>query len=65
MNTKLIAILKSRKFWASLIGLAFVVLTAYVDPRSLPFTQDQIVSFILVVVGYVLSVALEDGLRAR
>ena len=65
MNSKLVAILKSRKFWASLVGLAFVVLTQYVPAESLPFTQDQIISFVLVIVGYVLSVALEDGLRAR
>jgi len=57
---KLIMLLKSRKFWASIVGLGMVILKAYVP--DFPVTEDQILALVLVLVSYILGTALEDGL---
>jgi len=53
-------ILKSRKFWALVVGLVVVFLgdRAGVDLPTLT-------AAVAVVVSYILGTALEDGLRAR
>lgn len=54
---KFLALLKSRKFWAAVVGLvvAFVGVRADVDAAALT-------SAVLVIVTYILGTALEDGL---
>lgn len=52
------SVLKSRKFWAALIGLIFVFFGARAG-----FQLDQVVQAVIVLVGYILGTALEDGLR--
>jgi len=53
-------LLKSRKFWAAVVGLAFVF---FGTRAEIPL--DQLVAAVAVVVTYILGTALEDGLRAR
>lgn len=60
---KLLSVLKSRKFWAALVGLVFVIVKAYVP--DLPVTEEQVAGFVYVLVAYILGTALEDGLRSR
>jgi hypothetical protein len=57
---KLVALLKSRKFWAALAGLAYLLFGSRggVDMPSL-------VAGVVVIVSYILGTALEDGLRAH
>ena len=56
-------IFKSRKFWAAVIGLAFVFVAEYVP--NFPFSQDQVTNFVYVIMTYIGAVALEDGLSKR
>jgi len=53
-------ILKSRKFWAAVIGLVFVFFGA----RAGVDTQGLIAA-VATIVSYILGTALEDGLRGR
>lgn len=57
--TKLYALLKSRKFWAAIVGLIFVF---FGERAGIPL--DQLIAAVAVVVTYILGTALEDGLRA-
>jgi hypothetical protein len=57
---KFLLLLKSRKFWASLIGLIYVFLHSFLP--DFPIPEDQLLSVVLLIVSYVLGTALEDGL---
>lgn len=57
---KFILLLKSRKFWAALVALIMLIVTAYVP--DFPFNEDQVQNFVFVVISYILGTALEDGL---
>lgn len=52
------ALLKSRKFWAAVIALTLLIARAYIN---LPFTDEQISSFVFVVIAYILGTTLEDA----
>jgi hypothetical protein len=56
-------LLGSRKFWAALIGLIFVVLGYFVP--DFPIPEEQIVNLVYVIVAYILGTALEDGLSRQ
>ena len=58
--SKLKLLLSSRKFWAALVGLVMVLVTHFVP--NFPLPEDQVLSFVLVIVSYILGTALEDGL---
>ncbi len=60
---KFIALLKSRKFWAALVGVALIIVKEY-DPQF-PLTEDQLTNLVYVVVAYIVGTSLEDGLSAR
>lgn len=55
-----IQILKSRKFWAAVVGLIFSVL-AVVAP-NFPLNEEAVSNAVSLLVAYILGVALEDGL---
>ena len=56
-------LLSSRKFWATLVGLVFMVIRA-VKP-GFPLDGDQLAGILALLVSYILGTALEDGLRAN
>lgn len=60
---KLVWVLRSRKFWASIVGLVSVLLVAF----GLPELPDEtLINAIVTIIGiYVGSVAVEDGLSNR
>ncbi len=60
---KLKDLLKSRKFWAAIIALAFVFIDAYVP--EFPFDADQVLAFVMIVIGYIFGTAIESGLHGR
>jgi hypothetical protein len=56
MDDKLVALLKSRKFWAAVVGLASVFLG---DRAGL--TPEQITGAIVLLVSYILGTGIEDS----
>ena len=56
-------LLSSRKFWATLVGLVFMVLR--VAKPDVPLDGDQLAGILALLVSYILGTALEDGLRAN
>lgn len=60
MQNKLMTLLKSRKFWAALVGLVMVVVKGYVP--DFPVSEDQVLALVMVLVAYILGTGLEDGL---
>ncbi len=62
-DNKILWVLRSRKFWASLIGLVSVILVA-LGYAELP--EEKIIDAIVTIIGiYVGSVAFEDGMARR
>lgn len=60
MENKWIELFKSRKFWASLIGMAFVFLG-----EKAGATPEQITDAVYLIVSFVLGLAYVDGQKAR
>ena len=60
ISSKLYFLLRSRKFWASLIAIAFIL----VGPRA-GISEAELTSGIVTIVAYILGTALEDGLRSQ
>ena len=56
---KWMLLLKSRKFWAAVVGLGLVIFRAY--QPNFPIDDDQLTKIILVLIAYILGTALEDG----
>lgn len=57
-------VLKSRKFWSAVVGLAAILYMSIVNGSELD--PDTVVTAIMGIVGaYMGSVALEDGLTGR
>ena len=55
--SKLALLVRSRKFWASLVGIAFIVL----GPRA-GISEAEITGGVATIVAYIMGTALEDGL---
>lgn len=63
MDSKLMWVLQSRKFWASAIGLALILITAWGQD---PYPTDMVVTAIMgVVAAFVAATAYEDGKQAE
>lgn len=56
-------LLSSRKFWATLVGLVFMIIKV-VKP-DFPLDGDQLAGILALLVSYILGTALEDGLSAN
>lgn len=61
--SKLTLLFSSRKFWAALVGLIFMVVKAWYP--DFPLDADQLAGIVALLVTYILGTALEDGLRAN
>jgi hypothetical protein len=60
---KLQLLLRSRKFWASVIGLIIIIVNAF--HPDLPLDSEQITEIVYVIISYILGTAIEDGLSAH
>ncbi len=61
--SKFLSLLRSRKFWAAVVGLALVIVRAYAP--DFPLQEEQVTAVVWVIAAYILGTGLEDGLRAR
>ena len=59
LEDKLSLLLRSRKFWATIVAIAFIAL----GPRA-GVDKQQLTNAVLAIVAYILGTALEDGLRS-
>ena len=56
-------LLKSRKFWAAVVGVIYsMIYTVWPD---FPVPEESVIGVVGTLVSYILSVALEDGLRGQ
>jgi hypothetical protein len=60
--SKWILLLKSRKFWAAVVGLGLVIFRAY--QPGFPIDDEQLSKIILVLIAYIIGTAFEDGAAA-
>lgn len=60
--SKFVVLLSSRKFWAALVGLIFMIIKVWYP--DFPLDADQLAGIVALLVSYILGTALEDGLRA-
>jgi len=58
--SKFMQLIRSRKFWAALIGLVLVVVKGF-EP-DFPIGEEELTSIIYVLVAYILGTGIEDGL---
>jgi len=56
---KWMRLLRSRKFWAALVGLGMVLVRAFAP--DFPLTDEQMVGLAVVLASYILGVAVEDA----
>jgi len=56
---KLGYVLRSRKFWAAVVGVFFVVIEA-INP-DFPISQDQLSNLVYLLIAYILGVAIEGA----
>ena len=59
VTDKLYYLLRSRKFWATVVGIVFIL----VGPRA-GVQGPELTSAVLTIVAYIVGTALEDGLRS-
>lgn len=55
---KLALMLRSRKFWAAIVGLAVVIVKAY--HPDFPLDEARLTDFVTLIAAYILGTALED-----
>lgn len=60
IQSKWMQLLRSRKFWAAVTGAVMVTVRVFVP--DFPLEDDQVLGIVVVIVGYILGTALEDGL---
>jgi uncharacterized membrane protein len=58
-KNKLLGVLRSRKFWAALIGTVFVLLDEFVP--TFPLDQEQVTNIVYMLVAYIVGVAIDDA----
>ncbi len=59
-ENKFVWVLKSRKFWAAIVGLIFILINAYLNQEQID--PDTVVTAIMgIVAAYIGAVAYEDG----
>jgi len=63
MDSKLKALLASRKFWAALIGTVLISVKAF--RPDFPLSEAELTNIVYVLVAYILGTAVEGAARAR
>ena len=56
-------VFKSRKFWAAIVGIGFVILESFVP--DFPIGEADILKIVLLLASYIFGVAIDDGLNQR
>jgi len=56
-------LLKSRKFWAAIVGIVYSMI--YLVWPDFPIPEESVIGVVGTVVSYILGVALEDGLSKQ
>ena len=56
-------LLKSRKFWAAVVGIVYSMI--YLIWPDFPIPEESVIGVVGTVVSYILGVALEDGLSKQ
>ena len=59
MMDKVLAVLKSRKFWAAIVGIV-VIVAKKMDP-NFPLDETNLSQMVYLLVAYILGTALEDS----
>ena len=57
------SLLKSRKFWAAVVGVLYSMI--YLVWPDFPIPEVSVIGVVGTIVSYILGVALEDGLRKQ
>ena len=55
--------MKSRKFWAAVVGVIYSMI--YLVWPDFPIPEESVIGVVGTVVSYILGVALEDGLSKK
>ena len=63
MELKKYDLLRSRKFWAAVVGIVYSMI--YMWWPDFPIPEESVVGLVGTVVSYILGVALEDGLAKK
>ncbi len=58
---KLKFLVRSRKFWAAVVGLVVVILKAF--RPDIQINEAQLADFVILIVAYILGTALEDSAK--
>ena len=56
---KLGYVLRSRKFWAAVVGILFVCFEAFLP--DFPISEEQVASLVYLLMAYILGVAIDDA----
>lgn len=56
-------LLKSRKFWAAVVGIVYSMI--YLIWPDFPISEESVIGVVATVASYILGVALEDGLAKK
>jgi hypothetical protein len=57
MENKLITLLKSRKFWAALIGLVLLIIKSFDD--KFPLNDEEVTNMVYLLVAYIIGTGLD------
>jgi hypothetical protein len=63
LRSKAAMLIRSRKFWAALVGLG-VVVGQGLDPKF-PLQADMTTNIVYLLVAYILGTGIEDSTRAK
>ena len=57
------SLLRSRKFWAAVVGIVYSMI--YLIWPDFPIPEESVIGVVGTIASYIFGVALEDGLRGK